>query len=376
MRTSRRNTTVFAVVLWLQGSIGNEGPLAAQSTLLTFDPCTQCRLDVTYGVTLGEDGNSVIGRFTEAVRLEDGRLAVVFTNVDHEFTVFSADGAEWARVGRRGEAPGEYEWIKWLEAAGGNLHVFDPFQRRITVLGRDFEVVRDFQFRGQATLLDAAVLADSLYVINAWIPTRERAGFVLHTFGPEGRLIASFDEMTEAHPLGTHEDQMGILRVLEASSRDGLFWAANRNRYELDLWNARTGRRITRFVRDVEWFPGHGPSYPLHPSKPPPPIIVDVHENDGLLWVLMYRPTKQWAEHVIPRKPSQHPELGEYVMDGRPGAMERVVEVIDPEAGRVLHQSVLREPWVRFLEDGEVVLRHSDELGRTVIRTAQVRLVR
>ena len=349
---------------------------AQVETRLVFDPCAECRVDAVEDLVIGRDDDSVIGGISVVARLHDGSVAAVFSQADYQFVVYSPDGRNSEKVGRYGEGPGEYKWIRWLKPHGKFVHLFDPPQGRVTVLDEVWGVVRTTRLNVRQVLWDAAVVNDSLYVVNMGYYTSEKAGFYLHSVGLDGQVIQSFDELTEAYPLDESEEVKGILRLL-AVSRDGSLWAANRNRYEIERWDPLTGRRLDRFIRPVDWFPSHGRQRPIDPSRPPPAVIIDILEDrNGLLWVLIFRASARWTEHVVRTPADAHPEMGEYSMDGIPGAWEHVVEVIDPGNARVIAQSVLPNGIRRFLGEGSALSLHSTDAGVPYWRTWRLHLRR
>ena len=123
-------------IAWLLGTIGLVGwsPVRPQEvTVLTENPCASCSLEITPDVLLGADGESVIGSAWDIQRLSDGRFTMAFQNVSAwaEFTIFSADGSAFRRVGREGEGPGEYGHVVWVREHGEELYVFDNQRRRM-----------------------------------------------------------------------------------------------------------------------------------------------------------------------------------------------------------------------------------------------------
>lgn len=317
---------------------------SGQSQRVIVDSVPQCSVAFVKVGVLGGDGQSALGAVATSEGLPDERVAVVFSEADSEFTVFSPSGG-FQSVGQHGEGPGEYKWVRWIKYHGGKLHVIDPFQGRVTVLDDEsFEILRESRYPvGRYALGGAAVANDSVYVVNALLFTSERAGYVLHAFGVDGEFRYSFDEVTVAYASGTSETEMGLIRELLYSDVDEGLWAANRNRYELDLWDATTGQRLDRLVREVDWFPGHGREHPIVPDQSPPPIILDLQRDDsGRLWVMMRTPSHEWAEHVVPRPRDAHPESGAYVLkDGGLGAFDTLIEVIDVAGARIVASSRL-----------------------------------
>ena len=310
---------------------GPPAALAGQDrTVLEFDPCAGCKIEVSKDIVLGSDGESLLGGVAQVARLHDGRIAVVFDPVDYEFTVFSADGSKWTRVGRKGEGPGEYGWIQSLLARGDRLHLFDPVRARHTVLDRDFAVIRtDGMMRGQA--MPGAVLDDSTYLMNGTLRTPERVGYALHVV-VGGSVARSFDEPPGG--VGLRRSDVHLRRSL-AVGRDGSVWSAHRSRYRIDSWDPATGSRLRTLVRSAEWFPAHdGDDLPDDPARPPKPVVMKIREDrEGLLWVLIHVADARWGEAL-----AKNPESGEHQLDYEKlnTAFDTVLEVVDVKRGRVL----------------------------------------
>lgn len=373
---------VGIVSVFVVGFAGTAGQSSIPGIRLEVDPCDECSLNLALEQAIGEAGEPLPGAASAIDRLADGRLIAVFSNRDYEAVVYSADGKHAEVVGRRGEGPGEYRWIRWIKRQGRFVHLIDPAQRRVTVLDADFNVVRETPYPVPTSLFGAEVVNDSVYVVNGRFHTRDRAGFWLHAFGKSG-VIRSFDEATEVHPLSATTAEQGIYRVLERS-RDGSLWAANRHRYEIDRWDPLTGRRLQRLVREADWFPGHGRRRPIDPSTPPPPVIVDIAEDpNGLLLVMIVKPSANWADHVVLTSPGASGRESEelaarrnrYSMDGRAGAWQTVVEVIDPRTGRVVTTSSVDTDLRVFLSDGRALSYHTNEAGVPHWRVWRIEMV-
>ncbi len=255
-------------------------PTAAQQvTVLREDLCTTCSIEVTPDVELGTDGESVIGVAWDIHRLPDGRFVMAFQDVTYEFTIFSADGSSYRRVGQQGEGPGEYAHVYFVRDAGGHLHVFDRAELRLTVLDPDFEVVRT------ATLeclncfgLDFVLLPDGATALNTLLPAggREayrtaRTGFVIHVFDENGRLIHSMDEIPLDGPFSPAEDDGRFLEVMP----DGSLLSVHANDYRIDRWDPQSGELLQSWVREGNPFAeGH---YRIQPDEA------------GRLWVYVYQ---------------------------------------------------------------------------------------
>ena len=148
--------------------------------------------------------------------------AMAFQDVIYEFTIFSADGSEFQRVGREGEGPGEYRFVFRVREHAGLLHVFDWKRRSITVLDSDLEVVGTLPVRClDCNGVDMAMLPDGAVALNYFLsaaeseqPANANEGFALHVActlpdilhrrqHPRTRLTADPAERVEGHPVGS-----------------------------------------------------------------------------------------------------------------------------------------------------------------------------
>lgn len=356
-------------------------PAAAQEvTVLREDLCAACSIELTPDVVLGTDGESVIALALDIQRLSDGRFVMSFDEAPNEFTVFSADGTEYRRVGRAGEGPGEYGHVWFVREHGDRLHVFDRRRMRITVLDRDNY---DVASTAPAICLgcspgDMAILPGGSSVLNFGVPTGgfERYGtleelkaagswLLVHIMGEDGRPRLSMDEVPGGQP--------GLdARHLDVSS-DGSLLSARVLEYRIDRWDPATGGHLGTFVRDADWWPEDNPVPPPGPGVRPPTTMEAMHvDESGRLWVYVSRPTADWRDHV------ESTGLPDYMDSWRygPGATEWVVEVVDVEAGEVIVSQVLDvaapRPIARFFAPGWLAVYNDD--GYPLYRMYRVRL--
>ena len=355
-------------------------PAAAQEvTVLLEDLCETCSIEITPDVVLGTDGESVIALALDIARLSDGRFVMSFDEAPNEFTVFSADGTEYRRVGRAGEGPGEYGHVWFVREHGDGLHVFDSRRMRMTVLDRD-----DYEVVGTAPAVclgcspgDMAILPDGSPVLNFGVPM---GGFerystleelraaeshtVIHVLGEDGRPRLSMDEIprTAAGPFFRH---------LEIAP-DGTLLSARLMEYRIDRWDPATGEHLETFVREADWWPEDNPAPPAAPDVRPPTTMEAMHVDEaGRLWVYISRPTPDWRDHVESTGLPEYMGSWEY----GPGAREWVVEVADLEAGRVLVSQVVDvepRPQARFFAPGWLAVYNED--GYPLYRMYRVRL--
>ncbi|MCY4573893.1 MAG: hypothetical protein OXF01_13950 [Gemmatimonadetes bacterium] len=345
-------------------------------TILTEDQCASCTIEVTPDIVLGTDGESVIGYAVDIQRLSDGRFVMAFDDAPYEFTVFSADGSAYRRVGRRGQGPGEYGHVWTIREHGDRLHVFDRAGMRMTVLERDYEVVGTMPVVCFFCLAaDMAVLPDGSTVLNFGVPEgaseRDKTPqelmaaerwLTVHIMGEDGQPRLSMD-------MADRTEGGEPFRHLEIAP-DGSLLSARSTEYRIDRWDPATGEHLESVLREADWWPEVNPAFSGGPDQPPPTRMEAMHVDEaGRLWLYINRPTRDWRDHV---------EIGlpvEGAFRYGPGATEWFVEVVDMEAGRVIVSQVVDvEPGAaRFFAPGWLAVYNED--GFPQYRMHRVRLL-
>jgi hypothetical protein len=117
------------------------------------------------------DGALLFAGVTGAVRLSDGTVAVAdhLTSTVH---FFDAKGVHLGHVGRDGDGPGEFRHIMFVgECGAGRAHVWDMAGSRVTVLGSDRRLIRQFTLPSRrdspADVLDVRCSRDGTYAFIA-----------------------------------------------------------------------------------------------------------------------------------------------------------------------------------------------------------------
>lgn len=101
-------------------------------------------IEDTPSVVIGEAEGAEAYQFdviASALRLADGTV-VVGDRGSGQVRWFTARGEHLRSVGRKGDGPGEFRVIEWIGARGDSVLVWDPFARRLTVLGPGGAVAR------------------------------------------------------------------------------------------------------------------------------------------------------------------------------------------------------------------------------------------
>ena len=363
------------VVGWVPLLIAAPSVVAQEEIVIPDDPAPPCLIEFfsagpeLSGRATGLSEDTWPSLVAEIELLPEGRIAMAESFSDR-FFVASRDGSGGRWVGRAGEGPGEYSFVRWVMPSGERLHVFDALLLRRTVLDAvTFDVVRTnrlgsmpIQFGG-----DALVLDDSTYIINGEIYARDRIGYVLHVFNGKGEVVRSLDELPVVMP--GEEPIRGNWRSL-APARAGGVWSAWRSEYRIDLWDTASWTRRRSLARDAPWFPPHNGWGDWHPNRPNDPVVYDIMEDsESRLWILLLVASDRWSECWVKQPPSANPDAPEYLP--RPGCplYEERLEVLDPEAGRVLAAQTLPLNFrLRRLTAGEAFSVSEDEFGLSVVR--------
>ena len=385
IRTQPREAETYRVagpmLLLAPVSVAPATAAAQNVTVLTEDLCDTCSIEITPDVVLGTDGESVVGIARDIRRLEDGRFVMASRDATYEFTVFSADGSDYRRVGREGEGPGEYAHVFFVREQGGQFHVFDRRRRRLTVLDRDFEVVRTASVGcGGCNGDDMAVLPDGSVALNYFEPRGDdreqrsdaKSGFAVHIVADDGQPRHSLDEIPIERPFVPAEDYS---RWLEAAP-DGTLLVAQRRRYRIDRRDPGTGELLQTFVRKADWWPEpEQTALSRQPGQPPGRAILEVRQDgQQRLWIHITRPTVDWRDHIVRTDRDANPERRGGVRY-RPGAWETLLEVVDLKVGRILLSEVLELAGRPFLIAPGWLAVYDEESVLPRYRTYRMRLV-
>lgn len=335
------------LVLWAAS------PATAQvDVVLDYSPCRACTIEATRDIVLDDAGAG-----SDLRRMADGRIVLASAYDGASFMVYPATGGSAERVGRAGEGPGEYRYVRWVRPHRRSPAVFDGQARRLTVLDASFDVVRTVVLPG-IPQWDAVVLDDSTYVVNMVVPTSDRIGYALHTVDGRGKAVRSFDELPGGY--GTPGSDVKLMRNV-GRGRDGTVWSAHYSKYQVDLWNPATGGKLRSLVRNAEWFPEHVQGSRTNPEEPALPRIIGVAEDQrGRLWIMISVASDGWPAGLVKTADDAHPEFGEYTLpNDLDNVFDTVVEVIDPVAGRVIASATFDEAflfvgagWAASQEDG------------------------
>ena len=278
-----------------------------------------------------------------------------------QIKVFDADGVFLRAVGRRGEGPMEFFGAAPMHTdASGRVHVFDPQNRRVSVIDQAFTLVEEKTL--PTWISTKAPLSDGdRYVVNASIEEPGRVGMPLHIIDDTGILMSfgAGDEPDSDSP----ESSMPV-ELTVAADVNGSVFAARRFEYVIEVWSQegfRLGGLRGEPLLNRADFRVEPPSL----DNPPPNLIGQIRpDSDGMLWVSLVARRSDWLETLIP-DPSGAGFV-EPAIEDITGIFQGRLDVIDLSTCTLV-ASQLHDQLLLLLEDRTVLGLGFTELGANTL---------
>lgn len=309
-----------------------------------------------------------VGGAYSILPLDSGSFAVASDPQTGLVMVHDARGSGSQAIGRIGQGPGEYQFAWELERKADSILIFDA-TGRVLVFDSQRRFVRQFDSAIRSGFGTMTMRHDTL-IFSAAIRDRERFGFPLHVVSPEGAYVRSF---------GAEDRSISRIgeALLVAKATDSSVWLARSHRYELEHWHI-DGRLLSRVRVDRDYFPPREPtrSKPLEQERPLT-NIQDIGVIPGVgLSVLLTRARSDWVGSGNTDETADHSHgLGKETTAKSPSLgsrlqwVEQVIEVIDPEDGRLIasHRLGSESFFVGLREDAAIGVREDrDGIERAV----------
>lgn len=340
---------------------------AAQQVLpITEDPTCQCGLQAELQVTLSDmDGSAGLARPLVVARAPDEHYLLVPDIEQSAILDFDSAGDFVGRVGRKGQGPQELFLVLAIERGPADtLMVLDAGNNRIAALPPGIHPTRVARttripvLGGQLGVLDDGgfVFLDGIHY---------GGGDRLHVVDAEARLVRSFMPNPAVDP--SDGEQIRRMRRRMSASADGLIAVSHNTEYAVEIWNA-SGEHLRTLTRAVDWFPPYESGSGGEPRATLYAVRVD---SEGRVWTLVQVPDANWRD--APELPSSARALatGEPPPPPPPSALDRrydsIVEVIDPETGRLLASSRVDPMLTQLLPDGYAASYRQDEIGNPFV---------
>lgn len=179
----------------------------------------------------------------------------VYSEVERTLLVFGSSGRELSRRSiTKGQGPGEFNSFDPVFLPDGRLIVADWPQRRITILGPDFNLVNieKMKLYGNQFRLDSK--GQRYFLAYQASKSRERNRVVLTKCTPNGDVIkeiADYDWGPRQRSDGTYETDLFRTQIKYAlDSQDNVVYAFS-NEYKIFIVSP-TGELVRTIIRDVK----------------------------------------------------------------------------------------------------------------------------
>ncbi len=363
---SFRRTTCFHQTVVMSSSLGLRSlailcglvppwmPAAGQAPpgILT---CPNCRIVLDTVMTIGgANGQAVhlISRGSSFAMDDRGRFLVAGFGSE-EFAVFDTTGALLRTVGRRGQGPGEYEFIQNLAAGHGFIHVIEASSDR-TLLNLDFEFVRSDPTQARSVLSSVALPGgDVIFMSDARLP--QSVGHPLHvlrrdgsvrSFGGGGELVRG--NLTSGLVGGDGEDEV---------------WLIGTTSNIVSRWNLSAPDAPTVvFHRESPWFDAARSSDPhIWPST----VFRAARAGRPGLWLTATLPDEDFTPRRVAGPPPDLPTQE---------TRDSWLELMDRETGLTIVRARFDELVLGFPSPDHVVMLREDARGVPFLSLLRLRV--
>lgn len=308
-------------------------------TVPTKPTCSSCRLTLQHVAQLGPGAGAASPKLNaQVLRLADGSFLVNRTYTTGTIARYSAAGQLLGTWGRAGDGPGEFQYITRLGVLGHDtVLAADLSHRRITGLDSQGNLL--FSRQLEIFPMNMAVGEDGLAMVIAGMPsdpegvTNSRPAFSLVSFRTGG-----------SHAGGKQSEYGNSASV--TTSEQGGFWLNYGPLYQIQRYSA-TGQLAQTLLR-----PGlNAPA--LWAKRKSAPMIKDIREVDGILWVISTVLDFDKAPRRAKPKPGD-PERKPEPVNALESYAYTLWEGIDPETGKLLVKGRSETRMQGFADDHHV----------------------
>ena len=327
--------------------------------------CPACTIKLEHLVTLGEnDGKGSMPGFPLEVKQDSRSRIYVLLAMPSEPLVFTITGEFLGAIKAKPSDGDGFQWPSRMSVLpGDSLVFFDPRAQKAFFVSPDHHVLNGFPLPN-IDLMSAKWVGGSDWIVSGAVSTPSRVGLPLHFLehtpsGMEFGLSFGSDQ-GELLPGQTY-----LLSRAIAAGPGSSFWTGRTYEYVLELWTIG-GEKAKELRRSPQWFPGVTRAYPPPPNNEPKPFLRSIwHDPAGLLWCFLWIPRPDWSAVSNKRLGGEIDWNGLY---------RTVIEVIDPEAARIVASHYWDGTVLRMLDDGVLAaLRQSPE-GKYFVDIWQVTL--
>jgi hypothetical protein len=274
---------------------------------------------------------------------------------------------------KRGQGPNEFGYASGaVLLPGDSVAILDPDNRRLAIFSPDFSSTRSLPLTTGISRLRILRWPDQV------IGNRSTTGPEQPSAPPIHLLTLAGNQLETVRTFGTA--RTGLTGFAAATSglrglssvRNGLIWEAEHTRYNLYQWGV-DGTLRDSLQRRPAWFSVES-GLGIRRSAPEPRVQAVDWDAQGLVWVFLSQPTGISFAAAMPKRPAGASEVRTDQI-----AFEKlyrtVIEVIDPNAGRVVARTTIQSLLSTVLPDGRAVFYNVTAEGVPYLEFMTLRLV-
>jgi hypothetical protein len=297
--------------------------------------------------------------FVEGIRLANGDY--LLSGECHTF-LFDSTGKFKRRVDREGKGPGETECVnKVIRTAGDSLLFFD--YGSVLLFDPELEFVRRSPLGIPAPQSVGSMAGQpnglAFVASNLILPNAKRVA--LYRMRPDWTL----QDSTIAKDSIT--DPLKIPGMILERAHDGGFWAATHNDYEIQRRDT-AGKLVRVFRKTPDWWHYYDAKLMGKQQAPESRILAMKEDASRRLWVLLSRPSVDWAKH-----PTETLANGE-MTDPFAERNEVVLDILDPTSGQAHYSKPLSRLVTSFVDDSTLLGFRQDDDGNVIVDLVRVRI--
>ncbi len=222
---------------------------------------------------------------TPHVASSDSHIFLVDPYNQDRIQVFDAATGRFVReVGRAGQGPGEFRFLKGLRVYGDTLFAFDQANMQLTKFDSELRYVTSATMRFRAFPYQPFVQSDYGTLVAGLIPTTDAADRVLHLFDAEGRRVASFGAAPPGSTLAMPRFETSRI-LTDPIGADVL--VGHTSSFTVEQWNLRSRTLRQSFTIPTAWLDEGYDDDTGAPLLTYPPLLLDMaRESPGRLWVM------------------------------------------------------------------------------------------
>lgn len=325
---------------WFIACLASAGQAQSTIDLSSAEPCSACRIGFTRIGTIGTNqGEGRLPGFPQSIaRDSQGYVWLLIAEEERHLFVFdSVGGLVLRKAMGSAQLPGKARVVVLADT----VVVGDPAGQQLIFYDRNLRPIGTQPVK--SGFVDILRGSQGTWWVSGRYSSPRQIGFPLHVVGKDGSMIRSFGE---AEPIRVVERVASATWL--ASNRSDSFWALDEWHYELTKWSG-VGAPVRRIVRRPRWFDSAFVGRQSYRDGPPSAAHGIRQDRAGRLWVALSVAAPRWREAIEIVKSPDGPMT--YNVKSIDDFMDSVIEVIDPETGKLLASAKRPELMYGLIDD-------------------------